>query len=104
MHTRNQYSYMQALDFMSPVEVTIYTNIEVATNTISYSYMLSCSYISMATQLMDHYKCIYLLGNSDQLLWLQEYLIDEANDRRTDGMVPGEPICTCNSVVLLLLN
>ena len=41
----------------------------------------------MATQLMDHYKCIYLLGNSDQLLWLQEYLIDEVNDRRTDGMV-----------------
>ena len=58
----------------------------------------------MATQLMDHYKCIYLLGNSDQLLWLQEYLIDEASDRRTDGMVPEEPICTCNSVVLRLLN
>ena len=58
----------------------------------------------MATQLMDHYKCIYLLGNSDQLLWLQEYLVDEASDRRTDGMVPEEPICTCNSIVLLLLN
>ena len=48
---------------------------------------------------MDHYKCINLLGYSDQLLWLQEYLTDEASDRRADGKyvstwcVPWEPIC-----------
>ena len=41
--------------------------------------------------------CCALLGYGDQVSWLQDYLSDEASDRRDDGMCLYVcPLCACH--------